>query len=293
MELSETYNIIREGIVAFVPRYRQPKSQDDRPPEFPWIVGTGFIIEDGLIVTNNHVLEVCEKLPKPPVEDWGFCPLLFHEVPGKGMFHIPLDVIRVFSVDSMDVTGDYYGPPKPDIAFVQVRAKGLPKLEVDSKFMPLEEGREVATAGFPMGTAALMAPGYLHQITPTLQKGIISAVLPVRSATVHAFAINIMCQGGASGSPVFAVDSPKIVGILYGGLVDMHRNENGEIISKASTNISHVVPAYFIELCMEEIRKSEDFQLPDDTKTLDEIKSSTPWINRAEDPKKGWRRYPG
>jgi len=30
----------------------------------------------------------------------------------------------------------------------------------------LEEGLEVATAGYPMGTDALTAPGYLHQVTP-------------------------------------------------------------------------------------------------------------------------------
>ena len=84
-------------------------------------------------------------------------------------------------------------PAGPDLAFVPVKARGLPAVALDGP-EAIDEGTEVATAGFPMGTDALMAPGWIHQVTPTLQRGIISAVLPFPCPTPHAY-----CQRHGTG----------------------------------------------------------------------------------------------
>lgn len=45
MSLTETYNDIKKSIVAFVPKYI-PLLENEPPPIFPHIFGTGFVIRD-------------------------------------------------------------------------------------------------------------------------------------------------------------------------------------------------------------------------------------------------------
>jgi hypothetical protein len=50
---------------------------------------------------------------------------------------------------------------------------------------------------------------------PPLQAGIISATLPFPGTRPHGYLINVMIQGGASGSPVFLSDSGTVIGAVY------------------------------------------------------------------------------
>jgi len=95
----------------------------------------------------------------------------------------------------------------------------------------LDEGAAIATAGYPMGTRTLTAPGYLNRISPMLQTGIISAVHRFPCAIPHGFTINVMTRGGASGSPVFRPDDGAVIGALYAGL---HESEDGRISASRS-----------------------------------------------------------
>jgi hypothetical protein len=271
VELHEVYKAVRPTIVAFVPRYiAGPR------PDVPPIIGTGFIVRDGLIATNDHVITALAKLPLPPgtpAQTFPFAALLFHDIPGQGVAQVPLDVLGVAKIGGIAVTGHYYGPASPDFGFVRVKMKGLSVLPVDSTAVVPEEGRRVATAGFPMGRDALRAPGYFHQMTPTLQEGVISAVLPFPGSLPHALMINVMSQGGASGSPVFAVDRPAAVGILYGGLEDAAQLASGEEY-RQPTAFSYVVPAHFLENTLVQIDRDKAFQFPPDTPTLQDFVAS-------------------
>ena len=52
MGISSSYRSMKSSIVAFVAKY-VPVSDQDGPPPFPPIIGTGFVVhEDGLIATN-------------------------------------------------------------------------------------------------------------------------------------------------------------------------------------------------------------------------------------------------
>lgn len=284
MTLVESYSLVKKGIVAFVPLYHPLKSKDDPLPVFPPIFGTGFIVnENGLIATNYHVAAAADRLFKPadaPRNKPPFVAILFKIAP-HGLLQIPLEVLGAFKIQSFITGKVYYGPPAPDIAVVHVKAKGLPIVELDGE-SPIEEGAEIATSGFPMGTDALTAPGWLHQLTPTLQRGIISAVLPFPGAHPHAFTINVMIQGGASGSPVFLPSNGKVIGVLYGALTERNETIGAKDKYSVPTNISYVVPARYLTKALDLIKNDPNFRLPDDAQSIDQMITTGTFVNRFE-----------
>ena len=291
MSLAQCFSAVRPAVVAFMPKaIPQPPSGAGPPELFP-IIGTGFVLDDGLVVTNAHVIDALLKLPRPPdwpEDKWMFNALLFHHIdkehypnaPTEGYAQIPLEVLGIFRTGEIQLQGPgfYYGPRQPDFNIVHVKAKGLPKVELLADTSVLREGVEVATVGFPMGTRALTAPGWLHQLSPFLQRGVISAVLPFVCAAPHSFVINLMSIGGASGSPVFLTDSPKVIGILNAGLIDTSptfvKRDDGFIpigLTQTPTNFSYVVPSFWLAGSVEAIKSNAVFNLPEDTLSLDEM----------------------
>src|SRR4029077_2314318 len=291
MSLAQCFSEVRPAVVAFMPiAIPQPPAGGGPPELFP-IIGTGFVLDDGLVVTNAHVIDALLKLPRPPdwpKDKWMFNAIFFHYIdkerypnaPTEGYAQIPLEVLGVVRIGEIQLQapGIYYGPRQPDFNIVHVKAKGLPKVELLGDTSVLREGVEVATIGFPMGTRALTAPGWLHQLGPFLQRGVISAVLPFVCQAPHSFVINLMSIGGASGSPVFLADSPKVIGILNAGLIDASptfvKGDNGLVpigFSQTPTNFSYVVPSFWLAGCLEAIRSNAACKLPEDTLALDEI----------------------
>jgi hypothetical protein len=313
LTLDQVFDAVRPAIVAFMPTTVPRVPGSSRPELFP-IVGTGFVLDDGMVVTNAHVIDALLAFPRPP--DWPkdkapFVAMLFHYIdkqhypnaPTEGYAEIPLEVLGVVRVGDIQLNperGIYYGPRRPDFNVVHVKAKGLPKIDVLATTDALREGTEVATVGFPMGTEALMAPGWLHQLCPFLQRGVISAVLPFTCKAPHSFVINVMSMGGASGSPVFLTDSPKVVGILNAGLLNANETVSQVMgtrvslgITQTPTNFSYVVPSYFFASAIMPIKQSGKFELPDDTLSLDEMirkanleVGKQPGHNEPPDPRK-------
>lgn len=157
MDLAATYREVRKSIVAFVPRYI-PLAKGQQRPEIPPIIGTGFIVDDGIVITNDHVVRALARVPRPlevSKDESPFSVLLLHEVPGEEIAQIYFEVLGLGILREIQVEGHYYGPRRLDLAAVHIKARGLPKLVVDSEAVPLEEGRLVATAGFPMGDRCL------------------------------------------------------------------------------------------------------------------------------------------
>jgi S1-C subfamily serine protease len=271
MKLQDSYKIVKKGIVAIVMKYIPLKNENEKPLPFPPIIGTGFIIrENGLIATNNHVFEKITKLFRPPdlpKDDWPARVIVFKNIE-QGLLEIPFDILGIFELEKF-IPGEVYYGSEPDIAFIQIKVKGLEALMIDDSLI-LEEGLEVATAGFPMGINAFFASGKLGQIAPTIQKGIISAILPFACPTPHAFTVNIMVQVGASGSPIFLPDTGKVIGILYAGLRDVAKTYLKDIY-KIPTNISYALPSKIINESLKEIENNLNFNLPKNTKSIDEI----------------------
>lgn len=287
--LQETYRNVRRSIVAIIRNFETTYSPEDKLPPFPFIIGTGYLVhKDGIVATNRHVLDAVVSLKHPGGKEWGASCVLFVEHESGGQAEITFEIEGCIRVN-VEHSGYYYGDPKgPDIAFLHIKGKELPYLEFDEEFIPLE-GHTVATAGFPMGTRALTAPGWLHQLTPTLNAGIISSVHPFPCPTPHGFSINTLTQGGASGSPVFLPESGKVIGTLYAGLNDVFvHHELGPYLVPAGH--SHIAPAHYSIKFMKALLENPSYKVPDDAKSIDEIFNSWDGKNTFEREHGRWKK---
>jgi hypothetical protein len=149
--------------------------------------------------------------------------MLFPEpdsIEGKTRFGVIIRSIKaVSSVSSFESSGPFFGQEKPDIAFVQIDVQEVPSLDICGDSNTIEVGLEVATMGFPMGEQPLMPyhQTKASQISAFARKGIVSSVLPCACADPHGFSIDVLSEGGASGSPIFRIDDPAVIGILHAG----------------------------------------------------------------------------
>lgn len=270
-KFSKIYPTLKSSIVAIASRV-------SKNPELPDIIGTGFIARsDGIIFTNGHVIKAIKKLPRLKSmgpEDWPIVVLYFHWIADKGMMPIPPEVKGVGGLKrEKPVEGYNYGPDIPDLGFIHVHIKDLPALKIAEK-LELQEGDEVMLAGFPMGTDTLRAPGWLHQLTPTLQSGIISAILPFSCDNPHAILLNIMTQGGSSGSPVFNPSTGEVIGIEYAGIAEPKTlsGKSGILIFKDNTSLTLAIPAKIVYEIYQKIDEVEEFKSVDISK-FDTIES--------------------
>jgi serine protease Do len=254
--LNNGYKIIKPSIVAIAdPRLNNPAMS------FPRIIGTGFFLrEDGIVVTNNHVLEQIEKSlhdakTKNIAEVATVITFFKYEDRGGGLAVLPLEIGDMFKVrQQLKSTSNYYGPENPDIGIINLKkVKSCPAIKL-SEIIP-HEGALMGIAGFPMGERTLNAPGWLHQVGPTLQSAFISSHLPFDCNNPHGFVIDAVLQGGVSGSPLFHPETGDVTGIVYGGLNDYYIDKTREPY-KIPTSLGLAIPATYLKAVYEALDRN-------------------------------------
>ena len=229
MGLTETFKAAAPSVVAIAQTLVH--SPDGSLPLSPIILGTGFIVDPvGIVVTNRHVIECFANLPvHPKTGRPAVAAILFHygqTDQGKPYVRwVTLNIKYHTVLDTFASDGPWFGEAVPDLGFMQLETRDLPALALATEDNYLQVGMSIATAGFPMGHIPLTFFQKLNQMTPFLRRGIISSVFPFPIPQPHGFTIDVIQQGGSSGSPIFYEDRPEVVGMMASSLRDFEYEE--------------------------------------------------------------------
>ncbi len=147
--------------------------------------GSGFLIGDGYIVTNNHIATLSSN-PK----------------------------VRINTEDK-DLSAQV-------VSYAECEDLALIRLDFDGNYDHLEwyednisEGMSIATAGFPSDVTNSSGESQY-----TYTEGIINTTASLKNTTwasTKVFYHSAKINGGSSGSPVIELKTGKVVGINYGG----------------------------------------------------------------------------
>jgi S1-C subfamily serine protease len=215
---SDAIRSVGPSVVAFGSRIASANRL--APPPFPPIIGTGFVVDSrGLIATNRHVLEAMERIPHEARFVMVFPrPEVLDETIFAGVLTRP--ILRAFILDAVEAPAPLFGEANPDVSFAEIDLQGLPSLDVSAEANVIQVGSEVVTMGFPMGEQYLSpySTETVSQISPFARHGIISSVLPCECKHPHGFSIDVLSEGGASGSPIFLAEEATVIGILHAGV---------------------------------------------------------------------------
>jgi hypothetical protein len=190
---------------------------------------------------------------------------------------IPIEIAASTIVEGLTSVGVWHGDDEPDIGFVQLGIRDMPALKMAYHAGAIETGMPIATAGYPMGSVPLTVMNKFNQMMPFLRHGIVSSVYPFPVDHPQGFTIDIMQQGGTSGSPIFYMDRPEVVGMMASSMID----------DKANTNISLCVPSSQIAEALRQLKEAQPMVL-DNLPTLAEYLIKIPMNTKAT-----WDRFPG
>jgi len=244
------------------------------------IFGTGFLIDSsGLAATNRHVIEVFAQLrPDPRTGQSSLAAVLFFpEDKGTAWQMLLVDVLAWNALAEFSSSDKWYGKTVPDIGFVQLGVRDVPVLSLATEKFYVRVGMEIATIGYPMGDTPMTALGKLNQASPFMRRGIVSSLFPCPTAFPHGFTIDVMQQGGSSGSPILRTADGVVVGMMSSGVLEWRAAQapHVSLAYSLNTNISIAEPAHIIQKALDEFRATRPISV-DKLPTLAELRAKYP-----------------
>lgn len=225
--LPEIISAIKPSIVG-VGTYQRIRSP---PAQFR---GTGFAIADGrYVLTNAHVL--------PGTNDTG----------KRDRLVVFVNEGKKSTVRSANkIAADY----KHDVALLKISGEAIPAMKLGDS-QTVREGELYAFTGYPIG----MILG-LHPVT---HRGIVSAISPIVIPTINSkqlnrkmlarlqdpyevFQLDATAYPGNSGSPLYQIQSGKVIGIINKVFV----KETKENILAKPSGISYAIPIKYAKALM-------------------------------------------
>ena len=204
------------------------------------LLGTGFVVGDGLhVATNFHVASVeLETRVKESL-------VIFIGVASarSGVGTVQYRAARIVSSDEQH-----------DLALLKMDGPALPALALGDD-IEVREGMDIAFTGFPIGAVL--------GLVPVTHQGIVSALTPVatrpdsaKQLTANKIAtlrdpftvlqLDATAYPGNSGSPVYAPDSGKVVGVINQVFV---KGKKEDLLREPSA-ITYAIPIRYLSALM-------------------------------------------
>ena len=227
-ELPDTIDRIRSSVVA-VGTVMPVKGIHKKGPPVKF-KGTGFIVGNGRqVITNHHVIP--ESIDLENKESLAI-------FTGRGN-NAKAHKARLVRSD-----------PDHDLALLEISGTPLAVMEL-ANGSSVREGEDVAVTGFPIG----MVLG----LYPVTHKGIVAAITPIvipaiSSRTLTAsqikrmrnpfvvFQLDVVAYPGNSGSPVYNIQTGKVVGVVNSVFV---KGTKESMLEKPS-GISYAIPVSYV-----------------------------------------------
>ena len=233
--LPDLIDKIKPGVVGVGTAYppRQPNVKGDRVV----YLATGFVVGDGYhIITNAHVTSL--KLDSDHNQS-----LAVFSGRGVNATAHPAQVVRQ--------------DEEHDLVLLSIQGPPLPALQLGNSDT-VREGQDIAFTGFPMGMALGLYPvthrGTVSAITPAAHPSansdrLNSVKIKRMRSGFEAFQLDATAYPGNSGSPVFELNSGRVIGVVNSVVV----KETKETMLTRPSGITYAIPARYIKALLDGI----------------------------------------
>jgi S1-C subfamily serine protease len=227
-ELPDTIDRIRSSVVA-VGTVMPVKGAHKKGPPVKF-KGTGFIVGNGRqVITNHHVIpETIDVENKETLAIFS----------GRGK-NAKVHKARLVRSD-----------PDHDLALLEISGTPLPVMQL-ANGSKVREGAEVAVTGFPIGMVLGLYPvthkGIVAAITPIVIPAVSSRTLTARQIKrmrnpFVVYQLDVVAYPGNSGSPVYNIETGKVVGVVNSVFV---KGTKESVLEKPS-GISYAIPVKYV-----------------------------------------------